>query len=188
MATALLLIDAQMEPVLWRDRGFAWAEPEADLAIARLLAGFRARGLPVVHVHHAEEDPAAAMHPGAPGHAPQPGARPRPGEAVFRKTRSSAFSVPGLVEHLAAAGITRLVIAGGEGPLCISSSLRSAHDAGFAVVLASDAVITLPAPLPGGDMIPAAQVQAVEMAALSNFAQLAGVDAVLALVTGEEGA
>lgn len=179
MSPALLLVDAQMEPVIWRDRGYGWAAPGADAAIARLLAGFRARGLPVIHVHHAEADPASSMHPGAAGFAPQPGAEPRPGEPVFVKSRSSAFSVPGLATHLAAAGIGALVVAGGEGPLCISSTVRSAHDAGLQVTLAADAVITLPAFGADGAAIPADQVQAVELAALANFARLETVEAIL---------
>lgn len=179
MSLALLLVDAQMEPVIWRDRGFAWANPGADAAIAALLDGFRARGLPVIHVHHAEADPASSMHPGAAGHAPQPGAAPKPGEPVFQKSLSSAFSVPALAAHLKAQGIDRLVIAGGEGPLCISSTVRSAHDAGLQVMLAADAVITLPAFGPGETQIPAAQVQAVELAALANFARLAPVATIL---------
>lgn len=184
MSLALLLVDAQMEPVIWRDRGFAWANPAADVAIADLVQGFRARGLPVIHVHHAEADPASSMHPGAPGHAPQPGALPKPGEAVFQKSLSSAFSVPDLAAHVKAQGIDRLVIAGGEGPLCISSTVRSAHDAGLQVTLATDAVITLPVFGPGDQQIPAAQVQAVELAALANFARLTPVAVILAELGG----
>ena len=62
--------------------------------------------------------------------------------------------------------------------------MRSAHDAGLQVTLAADAVITLPAFGPDDQQIPAAQVQAVELAALASFARLTPVAAILAELGG----
>ena len=41
MATALPVIDVQMDFVSRRDRGMVWGNPKADTSIATLLAAFR---------------------------------------------------------------------------------------------------------------------------------------------------
>ncbi len=41
------------------------ANPHAEAHVAALAALFRVRGLPVVHVHHDDADPASPFRPGA---------------------------------------------------------------------------------------------------------------------------
>ena len=70
MTTALLVIDMQ-EGMATRTRaGRPRANPQAEEHVAALLALFRARGLPVVHVHHDDPDPAAPFRKGTPDGAP----------------------------------------------------------------------------------------------------------------------
>lgn len=174
MGRALLVIDVQGEMAASRDAGFPWANPGAETAIATLIASFRARGLPVVHVHHRETAPGASMAPGSPGAAPLPCAVPRATEAVFIKHGSSAFIGTGLEAHLRALGLNDLVIAGGEANYCIESTTRMAGNLGFAVTLAEDALINFQKTLRNGSVVPPAMVLAMTLANLDgSFAEIA---------------
>lgn len=108
------MIDAQQAFVLRRDRGSAWANPDAEQAIAGLLAAFRQRGLPVIHVHHHGSDPADDFRLDLPSGQVMACARPEAGEAQVVKSGSSAFIGTDLAERLGALGNPPLVIAGGR--------------------------------------------------------------------------
>ena len=54
MTTALLVIDMQMEMAHRTEAGRDRANPQAEAHVADLLTLFRARSLPVIHVHHSE--------------------------------------------------------------------------------------------------------------------------------------
>ena len=62
------MIDAQQALIAERDAapGYPWANPDAPARISDLLAGFRARGLPVIHIHHHGRDPRDNFHPANP--------------------------------------------------------------------------------------------------------------------------
>ncbi len=52
MTRALIVVDVQGQMAVARDPGQPWANPGAESAIAALIARFRAKGLPVIHVPH----------------------------------------------------------------------------------------------------------------------------------------
>lgn len=179
MAKALVVIDVQGEMTAGRDAGYPWANPGAEAQIAALIAGFRARGLPVMHVHHHEPD--GPMAPGLPGAAPLPCALPLAGEPLFIKYGSSAFIGTGLEDFLRQQGLTDLVLIGGEANYCVESSTRMAGNLGFAVTLAEDALINFQKKLRDGTVVPAETVLAISLATLNgSFARIATTDAVLA--------
>lgn len=60
-------------------------------------------------------------------------------DAVFDKTRPSCFVGTALAEHLRAANINELVIAGMKTQYCIDATCRAAQDLGFAAILVEDA-------------------------------------------------
>lgn len=180
MSTALLVIDVQMAFVQDRDAGYPWANPDADHQIAALLAAFRNKGLPVIHVHHHGSDPDDGFHPSAPGVAPQPAAAPQPGEPVFIKTGSSAFIGTGLQAHLSAEGITGLVIAGGAANYCVETSARMAGNLGFATTVVEDALINFQKTLRDGRVLPPKDVLALTLANLDGqFAHIASTVEIL---------
>lgn len=183
MTTALLIIDMQMGMADRIAAGRPVAVPEAEANMAALLALFRGRGLPVVHVHHDDTHPESPFRRGLPGAAPMPCAAPVPGEAVLWKQRSSAFAGTGLDAHLRQAGVDRLVITGAVAAFCVTSTTRAASDLGFRVVLPGDALLGFDLPGHDGGQIDAATVHRVTLSLLgADFATLVTTDQVAALV------
>jgi nicotinamidase-related amidase len=181
MTTALLVIDMQMEMTHRTDAGRERANPEAEAHVAGLLALFRARGLPVIHVHH--DEPGTRVALGQPGGAVMPCAAPLAHETVLVKSRSSAFTGTGLDAHLKQHGITRLVVAGAVAAFCVTSTVRWASDLGYQVLLPGDALIGFDLPRADGSRIPADAVLDVTLTLLgADFATVvasAGVPALL---------
>lgn len=140
--TALLLIDVQ--------RGFEqttyWGghrnNPDAEQKMARLLAAWRERQLPVIHVKHDSVNPASPLRPGQPGNQIRPEVFPGADEVLFSKTVNSAFIGTKLEVYLRQQGISSLVICGMTTDHCISTSVRMAANLGFEVVVVEDATAT----------------------------------------------
>jgi nicotinamidase-related amidase len=171
MTTALVVIDMQMEMADRTEAGRDRANPQAEAHIADLLALFRARGLPVIHVHHSE--PGMSIATGDANAAVMPCAMPVPGEAVLVKSASSAFAGTGLDAHLRAEGIGRIVLVGAVAGFCITSTTRSASDLGYRVILPQEALVGFDVPRADGSRISAAAVLDVTLALLgADFAQV----------------
>jgi nicotinamidase-related amidase len=167
MTTALLIIDIQNDYFPGGAMELA-GSPEAAARAAGLLAAFRRRALPVVHIQHLAVRPGSSFFlPGTPGADIHPAAAPLPGEPVFQKHFPNAFRETPLLEHLRALGATRLVIAGMMTHMCIDTSTRAAADLGFECLLAHDACATRALGF-GDTEVPAAQVQAAFLAALDG--------------------
>ncbi len=180
MTTALMVIDAQTAFLEDRDAGNPWANPGAEAKIASLIALFRARGLPVIHVHHHGTDRRDNFHPEAPGAAPMDCALPQPGEAVFIKNGSSAFIGTGLADHLEKLGHPALVIIGGAANYCVDTTTRMAGNLGHAATVVEDALINFSKTLRDGRVMPAADVLALTVANLSDeFARIRTTDEIL---------
>lgn len=184
MATALLVIDMQMGMADRIAAGRPVAVPDAGVQVAALLALFRARGLPVVHVHHHDAHPDSPFRRDAPGGQPMPCAAPVTGEAVLWKSGSSAFAGTGLDAHLRRHGIDRLVIIGAVAAFCVTSTTRAASDLGFAVILPGDALLGFDLPAHDGGRIDAGTVHRVTLSLLgADFAQVVRADQVAGLLT-----
>jgi nicotinamidase-related amidase len=146
--TALLVVDLQKGIV-----GLPTAHPMADVVknAARLADAFRSHGLPVVLVN---------VDGGAPGRAEQ-SRRIRefpagwtdliseldrqPGDHVVTKRTWGAFTNTGLDAHLKQSGVTQVVIAGVATSAGVESTARHAHELGFNVALAVDAMTDMSA-------------------------------------------
>jgi len=176
MTRAVLIIDMQ-EGMADRIRtGRLPVNPDAPDRMAALLAGARAKGLPVIHVHHDDPDPGSPFRKGQPAGAPMACAAPLPREAVLWKHGSSAFAGTGLAEHLHGIGVTELVVAGAVAAFCVTSTVRSASDLGFKVLLPEDALLGFDLPAHDGGRIDAATVHRVTLSILgADFARLTTV-------------
>ncbi len=176
MTTAVLMIDMQMGMAERIAAGRAPVNPDAMDRMAALLAHARRTGMPVIHVHHDDPDPASTFRKGQPAGAPMPCAAPVAGEAVLWKHRSSAFAGTDLDAHLRAQGIERLIVAGAVAAFCVTSTVRAASDLGYAVMLPGDALLGFDLPAHDGGRIDAATVHRVTLSLLgADFATLTTV-------------
>ena len=138
--TALLIVDVQQgmdAPELGKRNN-----PDAESNIAMLLAEWRNRSAPVIHVKHNSTEPASPLRPGLPGNEIKESIKPLPGEKLFEKTVNSAFIGTGLEQYLHANEIHNLVIVGLTTDHCVSTTVRMAANLGFRVWLVEDATAT----------------------------------------------
>src|SRR5215207_9382949 len=112
-ADVLILIDQQkaMSHPKWGPRN----NPGAEQNIARLLAAWRSRGLPIIHVKHDSTSPESPFRPGQEG--------------------------TDVVARLEAMGRPPLVICGVLLANSVEASARNAANLGFTVRLPADAVL-----------------------------------------------
>ena len=139
-APVLLLIDLQraVEDPRWGPRN----NPEAEPTASCLLAAWRARRLPLVHVRHDSTDPRSTYRPGQPGHAFLPLTAPLPGETVVAKRTNSAFIGTDLEARLRDLGCGALVVAGVATSNSVEATVRMAGNLGFRTFLVADACFT----------------------------------------------
>ncbi|MFT4046533.1 MAG: cysteine hydrolase family protein [Solimonas sp.] len=162
--TALVLVDIQNDYFSDGRWPLSGAEAAARNAALALDAAREAADV-VIHVRH--EAPAAAPFfvAGSHGAAIHPAVAPRSGETVIVKRFPNAFRGTGLQAVLQAQGIARIVLAGSMSHMCIDATARAATDLGYAVTVLHDACATRDLTF-AATTVPAAQVQAVCMAAL----------------------
>jgi nicotinamidase-related amidase len=167
MARALLIIDIQND--YFPGGAFPLVEPEAAAAnAARVLAGFRAGGEPVLHLQHVSAEPDAPFFvAGTAGTEIHPSVAPAEGEAVLRKGEPNGFLGTGLEDALRSRDVDRLVVAGMMSSMCVDATVRAAADLGFTVDVVHDACAAPDLEF-GGRAIPGAAVHGAFMAALGS--------------------
>lgn len=178
-STALLLIDVQqgMDDPRWGERN----NPDAERNIAALLAAWRQKDRPVIHVQHMSRETDSPLRPERPGNALKPEALPDPGEPIFRKTVNSAFIGTELEAHLRAHRIDTVVVVGLTTDHCVSSTTRMAANLGFTAIVVSDGTATFERTGPDGDHHSADQMHRLALASLhGEFATVRRTDDVLA--------
>ncbi|MFO1362252.1 MAG: cysteine hydrolase family protein [Burkholderiales bacterium] len=180
MTTALVLVDIQNDYFPDGNMALEGMDVAAENA-ARLLAAFRGRGAPVLHVRHLSVRPGATFFvPGTPGADLHASVRPAAGEPVVEKNFPNGFRGTDLLERLRAAGADALVIAGAMSHMCIDATTRAAFDLGFRCSVAADACATRALEY-AGRTIPARDVHAAFMAALAvPYARIASSADILA--------
>lgn len=146
--TALIVIDLQKGIT-----AMPCAHPMADV-VARtqvLLDGFRRHGLPIVLVN------VTGMAPGRNEQAPHAGSFPpdfaellpelgqQPDDMLITKQTWGAFTGTDLEDRLRAAGVTQVVLCGVATSIGVESTARFAHELGFNITLAVDAMTDMSA-------------------------------------------
>jgi nicotinamidase-related amidase len=178
MTAALLIIDVQqgMDDPRWGARN----NPEAEQRISDLLAAWRARGRPIVHVQHSSLEAKSPLREEAPGHAFKAEALPIAGEPIFRKHVNSAFIGTDLETYLRDKGIDTLVMAGITTDHCVSTTARMGGNLGFAVTVVEDATATFERTGPDGRHYSADLMHRVSLASLhGEFATVRSTEEVL---------
>lgn len=146
--TALIVIDLQNGIV-----AYPTAHPTADV-VARagaLADAFRRRQLPVVLVNVTGSAPGRTEQARRPGNQPAgwsdlvPELHPRQGDHTVSKRTWGAFTGTDLLAHLQENGVTQVVLAGVATSIGVESTARQAHELGFNVTLAVDAMTDMSA-------------------------------------------
>jgi nicotinamidase-related amidase len=146
--TALIVIDLQKVIV-----GLPTVHPIGEVVKhATVLAGvFRRRGLPVVLVNADGRAPGRTEQAFSIRDLPAgwadlvPELNRQPGDHSVTKRTWGAFTNTGLEDHLKKLGITQVVIAGVATSAGVESTARHAHELGFNVTLAVDAMTDMSA-------------------------------------------
>jgi nicotinamidase-related amidase len=115
---------------------------QAENKVAELLARWREKNWPVIHIRHDSLDPGSHYRPGQPGNAFKPEATPWKNEVVIAKRTNNAFVGTDLESRLRMARCTALVIAGVITNNSVEATVRMAGNLGFETWLAEDACFT----------------------------------------------
>jgi len=176
----LILIDQQkaMEHPKWGPRN----NPDAEANIARLLAAWRERVWPIVHVKHDSTSPDSPFRPGQEGNDFLPLTAPCEGEIVVAKKVHSALIGTDLAARLEAMGRPPLVICGVLLANSVEATVRVAANLGFKVRLPGDACWSCDKRDLTGRLWPAEDVHQLTLALLDDeYAAVTTSDAVLSL-------
>lgn len=158
----LLVIDLQrgIDHPSWGRRN----NPQCEKVVRRLLAAWRARKLPILHVRHDSLEPGSTYRPGQPGHAFKPEAEPRAGEPVIAKRTNSAFIGTDLEVRLRAHGHMTLVVVGVITNNSVEATVRMAGNLGFDTYVVADGCFTVDKHDLAGELHPAERVHALSLA------------------------
>lgn len=131
-------------------------------AVAALIAGARAKGVPVIHTRECHRPDLSDLPPakrdrgnpslrigdqgpmgriliaGEPGADIVPTLYPEPGEVVIDKPGKGAFYATDLGAILGRMGVSTLIFAGVTTEVCVQTTMREANDRGFLCLLAED--------------------------------------------------
>ncbi|GLQ34897.1 isochorismatase [Amylibacter marinus] len=180
---ALIVIDVQQGFADRAEAGDGRSCPEAEVNIAHLLAHFRMRELPIIHVHHHSLHENSPFHPSASGVAVQEFATPKVGETVIVKEQNSAFVDTNLADELATLGDPALVICGATANHCVETTTRMAGNMGYDAYYVSDAVWAFGIIGPDGISHSAEAVHSMSLANLDGeFAKVQTCTQVLAII------
>ncbi|WFP78064.1 isochorismatase family cysteine hydrolase [Mesorhizobium sp. WSM4906] len=167
-STALIVIDMQRD---FAEPGGFGASLGNDVSrvtaivptVKRLIEGFRAAGLPVIHTMECHRPDLSDLPPakrnrgnpsirigdvgpmgrvliaGEPGTAILDELAPLPGEIVIEKPGKGAFYATGLGDDLKRIGARQLIFAGVTTEVCVQTTMREANDRGYECLVAEDA-------------------------------------------------
>ncbi len=176
-----VLLPIDMQTALDLPGAPARANPRLDENGLALLAHWRARGLPIVHVRHDSVEPASRFRPGHPGNALRSGFEPREGEGLVVKSVNSAFIGTDLDLRLRRLGAKRVVAFGWATDMCVSTTIRTGANMGWEMVMVHDACdcCDLPDPI-GGGVVRAADLHRAHVATLAaDFCRVVSLAEVL---------
>ena len=181
MNTALLVIDVQQS---FQHRPY-WREDDVPRFRARLLelvAGCRARAVPIVHVLHEDVGSGGPFDP-VHGHVRELDWLPPGPDAVFRKQTYSALMNADLRGWLASRKIERLLVSGIRTEQCCETTTRHGCDLGFDMVYVAEATLTFPMTHADGRTFSPAEIrERSELVLAGNFARVATVPEALTIL------
>ncbi len=179
--TVLLPIDMQMafDAPPWPRRG----QPECDANGLALIAAWRAKGWPIIHVQHDSVVPNSTLGPASPGNAFRPGFGPQDGEALVSKSVNASFIGTDLDLRLRRMGAEAIVTFGISTDMCVSTTVRVGANMGWKMIVAGDACACFDLKDQNGETIPAEMMQRAHLATLATeFAEVMDTKAIIAAI------
>lgn len=168
MKKALVIIDMQIMPFIWKEYGGKSLYNEGSLIAntKHLIQNAKKSGAPIYYVMHTEkgESPRAE---GQPLWQVHPEIAPLGNDKLVVKYHADSFFETELETILNEQGITNIVICGLQTEFCIDTTCKSAFSHGFSVELAADCHSTF-----DSDLLSAKQIIAHHNSILSQFAQV----------------
>lgn len=170
MTTALVVVDVQEA---FRDLD-AWSptghrdNPRCEEHVARLIAGWRERGEPIVFVRHDSVEPGSPLAPGSPGNAFQDVVTGEPDLLVTKSVNSSFLGEPDLAAWLREAGIGRIALCGIQTNHCVETTARMGANLGFEVLFVRDACHTFDREGPDGEVLAAEDLARATLTSLHD--------------------
>jgi nicotinamidase-related amidase len=138
-----------------------------------ILAAWRSRGLPIIHVKHDSVEPGSTLAAGQPGNVFRPGFEPHDGEPIVSKSVNSAFIGTDLDLRLKRLGVRKVVVFGITTDMCVSTTVRTGANLGYEMILVEDACDCFDLPDGQGGTIPARTSHQVHVATLGfEFAKV----------------
>lgn len=163
--TALIIVDLQND---YFEGGKMTLHKTNDVSqnAAKLLAHFRSKKQPVIHVQHIfNSEDAPFFTPNSSGVEIHSDVSPQDGEDLIVKAAVNSFKGTALDNLLIEKGIKNLVITGAMSQMCVDAITRHASDAGYNCTIIHDACAA-PDLLWGGEDILAPKIHATIMSAL----------------------
>ncbi|GAB2027403.1 cysteine hydrolase family protein [Lactovum odontotermitis] len=168
MKQALLIIDVQND-YFSGGKSELHRPLEALHHIEKILADFRKKSLPVIHIQHINTRQGATFFlPDTDGAKIHEKLTPLENEFVVTKHFPDSFLGTELEQVLQEQGITELVVCGMMSHMCIDTTVRACMNYGIKVTLLSDACATKDL-IFEGQTIPAETVHQVFMASLQGM-------------------
>lgn len=172
--SALLLIDVQQSfehKPYWRQDDL----PAFQDRLLALLAGAKARNVPIVRILHVDPDGEFSL---ASGWVKPMAFLPADSAVEFVKTAHNSFTTTGLQRWLTEQDINHLIITGIRTEQCCETTTRVASDLGYAVDYVTEATLTFPMQHPvSGRLYSTAEIkEKTELVLHNRFAKIVSVE------------
>jgi len=155
--------------------------PDAESNIARLLAHWRKKDLPIFHIRHASKSLDSPYHKNSPLFDFKDQATPRDGEQVITKSENCAFIDTDLNQQLKNRHISELVICGVLSNNSVDATVRVGAALGYKIIVPHDSSAAFDMTLLNGEHIEAEQVHWIFLSNLDGeYCQVCGNDELLA--------
>jgi len=162
----LVVLDVQdaIDQPIWDGKN----NPDYIIVIERLLAHWRQKNWPVLHVKHDEPTPTSSYHTHSPWNGIKKEVAPIAGEIVVIKQQNSAFIDTDLDANLKKMQANHIVLAGVVLHNSMDATIRTGKAMGYTITLPSDATTSVPVTGLDGQSWEAATIYDMTLAILNT--------------------